>query len=63
LPFSNSPRVSFLKPRDVIRMIDNTKKLDSPQDVTPLALASLMVDIQDEERVLVQILRRIMRSI
>ncbi len=63
LPFSNSPRVSFLKPRDVARMIDSTKTLDSPQDVTPLALANLMVDIQDEERVLVQILRRIMRSI
>ncbi len=63
LPFSNSPRVSFLKPRDVARMIDTTKKLDSPQDVTPLALANLIVDNQDEERVLVQILRRIMRSI
>lgn len=63
LPFANLPRVSFLKPRDVVRMIDATKTLDSPQDVTPLALASLMVDIQDEERILVQILRRTMRSI
>ncbi len=63
LPFSKTPQVSFLQPRDVIAMTDTTKSLKSPQDVTPLALANLVVGVVDEERVLAQILRRAMRSI
>jgi len=63
LPFSKAPQVSFLQPRDIINMTDTTGSLRSPQDVTPLALANLVVGVLDEERVLAQILRRAMRSI
>jgi len=63
LPFSRVPQVSFLQPKDVISMTDTTGSLRSPQDVTPLALANLVVGVLDEERVLAQILRRAMREI
>lgn len=63
LPFSRMPQVSFLQPRDVVNMTDTTGTLRSPQDVTPLALANLVVSVIDEEKVLAQILRRAMRDI
>ncbi len=63
LPFAKMPSVSFLQPRDVIYMLDQTGELISPQDVTPLALANLMVGLSNEERVLAQILRRAMYDV
>lgn len=63
LPFAKRPSVSFLQPRDVIYMLDQTGELVSPQDVTPLALANLMVGLSNEERVLAQILRRAMYDV
>ncbi|MCK4635983.1 MAG: rod shape-determining protein [Candidatus Moranbacteria bacterium] len=63
LPFAKMPTVSFLQPRDVIYMLDQTGELNSPQDVTPLALANLMVGLSNEERVLAQILRRAMYDV
>lgn len=63
LPFAKVPHVSFLQPRDVIYMLDQTGELISPQDVTPLALANLMVGLSNEERVLAQILRRAMYDV
>ncbi len=63
LPFTHPPEINFLQPRDVVHMIDRTKTLTTPQDVTPLALANLLIDIKDEERVLANILKRTMRTI
>lgn len=58
LPFSKTPTVSFLHPRDVKRIEDQTGELLTPQDVTPMALASLGVELLDEEKLLSGILRR-----
>lgn len=63
LPFSKMPTVSFLQPRDVVYMLDQTGELNSPQDVTPLALANLMVGLSNEEKALAQILRRAMHDV
>lgn len=63
LPFAKMPTVSFLQPRDVVYMLDQTGELNSPQDVTPLALANLMIGLSNEERVLAQILRRAMYDV
>ncbi len=63
LPFAKQLQVSFLQPRDIVTMDDQTKTLKSPQDVTPLALANLAVNVVDEERDLAMILKRAMRSI
>ncbi len=53
LPFSRKPDVGFIQPRDVINIIDKTGKLKSPQNITPMGLASLlfeMVNQKDEMR-------------
>lgn len=63
LPFSHKPTVSFLHPRDVKRIEDYTGELLTPQDVTPMSLASLGVELLDEERLLSGILRRAARKI
>jgi len=63
LPFAKSPQVSFLQPRDVSNIIDNTGQLRDPQDVTPMALANLALDLVGEEDVMSGILRRAVKII
>ncbi len=63
LPFAKPPVVSYLQPRDVVRVIDETGTLKNPQDVTPMGLANLVLDITDEEKVMAGILRRVLQTI
>lgn len=63
LPFSKAPTVSFLQPRDVAKIVDATGELISPQDVTPMGLAKLALDLGQEEKVLTKILRRAVQTI
>jgi cell division protein FtsA len=63
LPFTKTPNVSFLQPRDVVKIIDNTGELKNPQDVTPMGLANLALDVADEEKVMAGILRRVVQTI
>ncbi|KKP95023.1 MAG: cell division protein (septum formation) [Candidatus Moranbacteria bacterium GW2011_GWD2_36_12] len=62
LPFSKSPNVSYLQPRDVVRVLDQTGKLKNPQDVTPMGLANLVLDVTGEEKVMAGILRRVLQT-
>jgi len=61
--FSSDVQIRYLMPNDVVRMEDATKELVSSQDVTPLALANLMIEMQSEERVLSGILKRTAKDI
>ncbi len=63
LHFAKSLQVSFLQPRDVVNIIDETNKLKDPQDITPMSLANLALDIVGEEKVLSGILRRAVKMI
>lgn len=54
-------KVSFLQPRDVVNIVDETGKLDDPQDITPMGLANLFLDIIGEEKMMAGILRRTVR--
>jgi cell division protein FtsA len=63
LSFSKTPEISFLQPSDVADIIDSTQELDSPQDVTPMGLATLVLDLVNEERVMAGILKRAMNNI
>ena len=61
-PFSQSPQIGFIQPGHVENIIDQTNNLNGPEDVTPLALASLTLEIAtQEDKVLPPILRRITR--
>lgn len=58
LPFSKKPSVNFLQPKDVSNIVDRTGLLRDPQDVTPMGLANLALDLVGEEKVLSSMLRR-----
>lgn len=61
LPFAKLPQVFFIQPKDVVSIKDKTKKLVDQQDVTPMALANLAIDLAGEEDLLHGILRRAVR--
>jgi len=63
LPFAKQPAINFLQPRDVSRIVDATGELISPQDVTPMGLANLVLDITGEEKIMAEILRRVVQTI
>lgn len=63
LPISQSPRVSFLQPRDVINVLDETKNLRSPQMVAPLGLANLSLDIINDKNILSNVLGKAVKII
>jgi cell division protein FtsA len=63
LPFAKPPQVSFLQPKDVVNIIDETQELKDPQDVTPMGLANLALDLIGEEKVMAGILRRAVKMI
>ncbi|MDD3887187.1 MAG: cell division FtsA domain-containing protein [Patescibacteria group bacterium] len=59
LPFTKKPKINFLKPDDVTSIVDKTGLLKSQQDVTPMALANLALDLAGEEEPLQGILRKV----
>ncbi|OGI21535.1 MAG: hypothetical protein A2808_00665 [Candidatus Moranbacteria bacterium RIFCSPHIGHO2_01_FULL_55_24] len=64
LPFSKAPQVSYLQPKDIVRITDTTGRLGNPQDITPIGLANLaLLDHIEEEKMLSHILRRSMQSL
>jgi cell division protein FtsA len=62
LSFSKIPVISFLQPTDVARIYDKTGELKTPQDVTPMGLANLALEIAGEEKVMAGILRRVLQG-
>lgn len=47
LPFAKQPEVQYISPKDVVNVIDATSALTGAQDVTPMALANLALDLVD----------------
>lgn len=61
LPFGKQVKVDFIYPKDVINVLDKTNELTDFQDVTPMGLANLALDLVGEERVVGSILRKVVR--
>ena len=62
LPFPKKPSVNFIEVADVADVSDTTGKLSSPQDITPMGLASLAVDFAGRENVVEGVLRKTVQS-
>jgi len=62
IPFPDKPTISYIQPRDVIKIIDKTNKLNNPQDITPMGLASLILE-SDEKDALSEALNKAMKII
>ncbi len=63
LPFARHPTVHFIKPQDVENIEDDTKELKNPWDITPMSLANLAIDLVGEEKVMDNILNRIVNNL
>jgi len=64
LPISNILQVSYLQPRDIVNMIDETKQLVTPQSIAAMGLGSLAVNMQfDDDEVVNDVLRKAVKII
>jgi len=61
LPMMQLPEVNFIEPSKITGIFDKTGKLNEAKYVTPLALASLAVQILIDQGLFAQILRRTIR--
>lgn len=61
LPFAKKPEIYYIKPEEVVNIIDETKKLKNVQDITPMALASNAIELAGEDDVLSGILKKVIR--
>lgn len=59
LPFSRQPKVSFISPKEVNQVEDETGKLKTSQDITPMALANLAIGLVGDPTVVEGILDKI----
>jgi cell division protein FtsA len=62
LPFAKQPTVDFIKPGQIPNVKDSTGALTTPQDVTPMGLANLALDLAGTEELLPSILRRAVKA-
>lgn len=51
LPFAKQPKIDFIKPVQITSVKDETGKLVGSQDITPMALANLAIDLAGDEGV------------
>jgi cell division protein FtsA len=61
LPFPSKPQVSFMQPKMVTSVIDETKQLKDLQDITPMALANIALEYLSEEQILSKLLKKVVR--
>jgi len=63
LPFAKQPKVDFIKPSSVTHVKDETGKLTGSQDVTPMGLANLGIDLVGDPSMVDGILDKIVDGI
>ncbi len=63
LPFAKQPKVAHIGPRDVNNVVDETKKLSGAQDVTPMGLANLAIDLAGDPELVDGLLDKIASSL
>jgi hypothetical protein len=59
LPFSRTPQASYLTPKDLRNIVDETKKIRGREDIIPLALVNAGIDLAGEENVVQKVLRKV----
>lgn len=61
LPFTRKPQVTFLSPKMITNLVDETKLIVDQQDVVPMALANLALGFVGEEQPLSKLLKKVVR--
>lgn len=63
LPFSRKPTIHFIQPKDVANVEDKTGQIKDAQDVTPMAMANLAIELVGQEEVLEGVLNKVVGSL
>lgn len=63
LPFAKQPEVLYIKPGQVSNIIDATGTLESTQDVTPMALANIALDLVGSNTPVGSVVNKILRGL
>ncbi len=63
IPFAQKPKISFLHPNNVAKIIDEKNILENPQDVTPLALVNVAIDLIGSQSILENVRSKIKGSL
>jgi len=61
LPFAKKPQIAFINSKYISTVVDETKKLDQPEDVSSISLAHLGLEFMREEQVLTKVLKKVVR--
>lgn len=59
LPFHRAPQATYLTPKNLRNIIDETKKIKDREDIIPLALINMGIDLAGEETVTQKVLRKV----
>lgn len=59
LPFARTPQASYLTPKNLRNIIDETKKIKEREDIIPLSLVNIGIDLTGEETVVQKVLRKV----
>lgn len=63
LPFGKPPQISMLSPKQISRVRDTTRRMNDPQDITPMALAAIGLEVVGEEQMMGKILKNVIRLV
>jgi cell division protein FtsA len=63
LPFAKQPKVEYIYPNQIPTVKDETKKLTDAQDITPMAMANLAIDLAGEEKLMDGILDKVVEGL
>ncbi len=61
--FAQKPRISYLHPKDIINLQDTTSHIKNIQDVTPMALGNLALELAGDEALLPRMLKKAIRLV
>jgi len=61
LPFSRKPQINLFHPKMITSVIDETKLLKDQQDIIPMALANLAIELTSKEQLLAKVLKKVVR--
>ena len=61
LNFTKIPKVSILSPNRIERILDDTGQIKDQQDITPMALANVGLDLAGKEQIMTKILRKTLK--
>lgn len=63
LPFAKQPEVQYIKPDQVSTIVDTTQSLTNVQDVTPMALANIALDLVGTDTAVSTTMNRLIRGL